>query len=156
MCLVRQILIAFLPILQDGYDVRILGGADNGSTSAVHIGLRSTSNHDSPAVPRQDKDGYAPPYSQFTDSPRKIPFWRTTRGKVLLAILAVVILGAAIGGGVGGALGGKHNSGASDGSTPSGGSDGSGGQGGSDTNQGTSPQSAAGGNVASVSSRSLR
>jgi len=127
---------------QDGYDVRILGGADVGSASAVHIGLRSTSNHDAPGVNRQDKDGYTSPYSQFADATRKTPFWRTRRGMIILALLALLVVGAAVGGGVGGALGSKnHKSTSPSSGSDQGGSDGSGGQGGSDTNQGTSPQS---------------
>jgi len=138
---------------QDGYDVRILGSADNGSPSAVHIGLRSTSNHDTPVVNRQDKDGYTSPYSQFADAAQKTPFWRTRRGIIILALLALLVVGAAVGGGVGGALGSKnHKTTSPSNGSDQGGSDGSGGQGGSDTNQGTSPQSSSVGDGVTTSS----
>ena len=40
---------------------------------------------------------------------KKVPWHKTTKGIVILAILALVIVGAAVGGGVGGALSGKSS-----------------------------------------------
>jgi len=39
----------------------------------------------------------------------KVPWHRTTKGIIILTVLALVVIGAAVGGGVGGALSGKSN-----------------------------------------------
>lgn len=123
--------------LQKGYDVAILSpGQQEPSAEA-----RPTSTADGGFPPSQlPKSAVASPYHEFSGPPKTKPLWRTTKGRVLIALIALVVIGAALGGGLGGGLHHKSNT-----SQPaSGGSDGSGSADGSDTNQGTSPQSASG------------
>ncbi|KAG9045219.1 hypothetical protein FS837_006807 [Tulasnella sp. UAMH 9824] len=68
--------------------------------------------------------------------PRRPSVWTSTRGKLLIGLIVVLVLAAAIGGGVGGALGKKSKP------TPTGqGITGSDSASGSDTNPGTGSQS---------------
>jgi len=52
---------------------------------------------------------------------KKIPWYKTTKGIIILTVLALVVIGASVGGGVGGALSGKSNNKNNNGGKPSGG-----------------------------------
>jgi len=119
-----------------GYDVAILD-----PTQQDAVGDLQAPNTDGAfAVSQQKQTGFSP-HQDFSGPPKSIPLWRTTRGHVAIAILVLVIIGAALGGGLGGGL---HHKSATSQPTTGGGSDGSGSSNGSDTYQGTSPQSASG------------
>jgi len=55
---------------------------------------------------------------------KTVPFWRTTRGKLILALLAIIVIGAVVGGAVGGTSGksssntAKHSSSSSGNTSP--------------------------------------
>lgn len=116
---------------REGYDVDILGSEMQGA--------RSASNHDAAFPPAPGIHGaFAADEAQHAKPPRP-SFWRSTRGKMLIALIVILVLAAAIGGGVGGALGNRSKSTTGHGIT------GSDGPSGSDTNQGTSSQSSSDG-----------
>jgi len=118
---------------QEGYNVNLLDRDRGDATSPhTHPPPRSVSNHDGNFIPRQGKADYSSPYQEFSGGPKTIPFWRTAKGMIIIAVLTVVVLGAAIGGGVGGGLSHGNHGNRTSSNLGSG----------SDTNQGTSPQSA--------------
>jgi len=138
------------------YDVNLLHAAPDASTAQKQAGYNvdllaasqqkdgppddpvlSTSNHDPVHPFRREKDSHLPTRSPLNGTEEKVPFWRRKTGRIVLALLAIVIVGAVVGGAVGGVL--SHKSKKSSGDNSGMGSDGSGNSSGSDTNQGTTP-----------------
>ncbi|KAL1730184.1 hypothetical protein FB107DRAFT_264955 [Schizophyllum commune] len=78
--------------LQEGYNPDILAPQRPATTSPTRdIESKGASPAATPAL--------------YTSTPRKLPFWRTKKGMIGLAILAIVIVGAVVGGAVGGTVG---------------------------------------------------
>jgi len=127
---------------RQGYDVDILAPHD--------VEARSSSHGQQPVpVDTQSHRRTSQPLSPV----KARPWWKTTKGRVILGILLLVIVAAAVGGGVGGALGHKSKSptasaaaASATSTSSSGGTDQSGGGGndGSDT-QGITPVSVSSG-----------
>lgn len=70
-----------------------------------------------PARARVQEENVPPlPVNHLPD--RKLPFWRTTKGLIIIAIVAVVVIGAIVGGAVGGTVGHKNGSNKSAGLAP--------------------------------------
>ncbi|KAL1740648.1 hypothetical protein HDZ31DRAFT_67737 [Schizophyllum fasciatum] len=78
--------------LQEGYNPDILAPQRPATTSPTRdIESKGQSPATTPAL--------------YTPSARRPPFWRTKKGMIALAVLALVIVGAVVGGAVGGTVG---------------------------------------------------
>ncbi|KZV70548.1 hypothetical protein PENSPDRAFT_651427 [Peniophora sp. CONT] len=91
---------------QEGYNVDLLNQPHPaGSSSSLQEPTAAQ-----PVNP--NRNAYTPPATAASDAPQlytthKTPWYRTTRGILILAIAALVIIGAVVGGAVGGTVG-KH------------------------------------------------
>ncbi|KIJ54092.1 hypothetical protein M422DRAFT_241348 [Sphaerobolus stellatus SS14] len=106
---------------QEGYNVDLLN--DDGHPPQRATTQRTALRQSIPATSaREDgtqrgKETFVPPLPQpvtvSTNRNAKVPWFRTTRGILTLAILAIVIVGAVVGGAVGGTVGHHKNNKAS-------------------------------------------
>ncbi|KAF8904913.1 hypothetical protein CPB85DRAFT_952558 [Mucidula mucida] len=84
--------------LQEGYNADIL----RPNRTPVRNDTSSSGPRSTPA----SKEHLPIPVTQ---PPTKQPFWRTRKGMIIIAIVALVIIGAVVGGAVGGTVGKKSN-----------------------------------------------
>ncbi|KAG8959590.1 hypothetical protein FRC03_007750 [Tulasnella sp. 419] len=127
---------------QEGYNVDLLEtGRPGGSPTNTHSPIPPAQSVIGHRPYNEPKDGYNAGFNHTSYSPpKKAPFWRSTKGKILLALLAIAILGAIIGGAVGGTVG-KNKSSNNDTKSPLSGN-GNGNQGGGDSSGGSNEQGA--------------
>ncbi|KAG9122890.1 hypothetical protein FRC07_000540, partial [Ceratobasidium sp. 392] len=92
---------------QEGYDADILNPPVPTRTPPVDFNERNTDieSGSSPNEKHLAAGGYDPMIN-----PAKKPFWKTTKGLIILAVVALVVIAAAVGGGVGGTVGKNKNS----------------------------------------------
>jgi len=81
--------------LQEGYNPDILNPNRKANSS--------------PPTPLRHPEAGLPSKEYVTLAPARLPFWRTTRGRIIIAIAVIVVIAAV----VGGAVGGTHHKGSS-------------------------------------------
>ncbi|KAM6493068.1 hypothetical protein JOM56_011202 [Amanita muscaria] len=83
------------------YDKNLLREADVVLQLRSHGGGFASSSQARPADPPMSNVQVRYSEKAATPSDRRLPFWRTTKGKVLIVVLIVVIIGAVVGAAVG-------------------------------------------------------
>jgi hypothetical protein len=88
-------------LLQGGYTTELLNPTHGRNTSPHPV-----QSEDAHLAPQSDpeRDSLSPS-KEFNDTKKPLPFWRTTKGIVIIIVVILIVLGAVIGGGVGGTRG---------------------------------------------------
>ncbi|KDQ52454.1 hypothetical protein JAAARDRAFT_198367 [Jaapia argillacea MUCL 33604] len=93
---------------QEGYNVDLLdNGRPNRAASTSPGPATVLTPHRSDPELAASKERYANGLSPSSSA--KVPFWRTTKGLIILVVVAIVIIGAVVGGAVGGTAGKKKS-----------------------------------------------
>lgn len=87
--------------LQEGYTTDILDSPHGGSTSP-HPTPLAPSHFAPQSDPELDSVSASKELNGHSSKTKTVPFWRTTKGIVLIILAIIVVLGAVIGGAVGG------------------------------------------------------
>ncbi|KAG9217626.1 hypothetical protein CCMSSC00406_0010163 [Pleurotus cornucopiae] len=96
------------------YDQSLLAAAPKATQSQLQEGYNpDLLNESTQPPPRDIESAHASKEylgTQPTPVPTKVPFWRTTKGIIIIAVAVVVVIGAVVGGAVGGTVGKKKSS----------------------------------------------
>jgi len=93
--------------LQEGYTTDLLD-PNHGKTSSPHL----PQSEQSPLAPQADAERSVSPGKElngYVSSTKPVPFWRTSKGIIIIIVAILVVLGAVIGGAVGGTRTSKKN-----------------------------------------------
>ncbi|KAK1230707.1 hypothetical protein PQX77_006193 [Marasmius sp. AFHP31] len=103
------------------YDHTLLGDAPALTKQMRQEGYNPDLLQSQPPPESQNQHQQIPPHEKPLSQQRS-PFWRTTKGIIIIAVVILVIIGAVVGGAVGGTVG-KHN-GSGNSTAPGGGDNG--------------------------------
>ncbi|KAF4568502.1 hypothetical protein EYR40_010093 [Pleurotus pulmonarius] len=96
------------------YDQSLLAAAPKATQSQLQEGYNpDLLNESTQPPPRDIESAHASKEylgTQPTPLPTKVPFWRTTKGIIIIAVAVVVVIGAVVGGAVGGTVGKNKSS----------------------------------------------